>query len=250
MRTLALTVGNTTIACALFQGERLKTLLRQPLTEIDGEDPLAPRLERALKGPVDAVTLTSVVPAVTRPLVRQIERLTGRRARVLTAASPHGLSIGYKNPRKLGADRVAAALGARALFPGTAVIVVDCGTASTVTALSGTGRLLGGAIIPGVGLWSDLLYQRTAQLPKVAARRPRHPIGRSPSEGIASGLYFGHAGALRELVARIRKEAFGKAACLVVGTGGNAALFRGERIFDRIEPNLVLKGLAAFAERA
>ena len=249
MRILALTVGNTTLYCALFVNGTLKKYLRQPLAEIDGPNPLQQKMQRAIQGKVDAVALTSVVPALTRPLARQLEGLTGHRPKVLSASSRHGLTIGYHQPRKLGADRVAAALGARAIHPKKNLLIIDCGTASTVTAVSAKGRILGGAILPGVTLWSDLLYQRTAQLPRVAGKRPRHALGRSPTEGIASGIHFGHAGALRELIAKIRAEAFGSGGCLVLGTGGNAELFRDEGLFDRLEPNLVLKGLAAFAQQ-
>nr|AYC79555.1 type III pantothenate kinase [uncultured bacterium] len=127
------------------------------------------------------------------------------------------------------------------------VIVVDCGTATTLTALSGAGVLLGGAILPGLSLWPEMLAGRTAQLPLVKLRRPSAALGRSTGEGIQSGVFYGHVGAIRELVAHLRQEAFGRAACVIIGTGGHAALLAGESLFEHVEPALVLHGLRCFA---
>jgi type III pantothenate kinase len=178
----------------------------------------------------------------------------GIRPMRLGADSGHGLRIGYRRPSELGADRVAAALGARAVLSGRDAIIVDCGTATTVTALRRDGTLVGGAIIPGAGLWSEILAARTAQLPRAAQRRPRGAIGRSPREAIAAGAFVGQAGAIRELVARIRSEAFprarGRRPPGVIATGGGAADLASEGLFDRIDAALVLRGLCAFAAGA
>ncbi len=240
MRTLALSIGNTSLFAGVFAGARLVSSFR-----------LAPgdlaTLPRRVRGPIGRAALCSVVPPLTPDVLRLIRRIWQLEARVLTASAAHGLAIGYRRPRELGADRVATALGARLRFPRRNVIVVDCGTATTVTALRRDGALLGGAIFPGLALWSDMLATRTAQLPRVAPARPDAAVGRSPREGIASGIFFGQLGAIRETVARVRTEAFGRAACLIVGTGGNAAAFAREAVFDEIAPALALHGLSAFA---
>ena len=135
------------------------------------------------------------------------------------------------------------------LFRSRDVIVVDCGTATTVTALTRTGRIAGGAILPGLALWSEMLAARTAQLPEVLPVRRPAPLGRSPLEAIASGLFHGHAGAIRELVQVVARDAFGKAPAVVVGTGGNAPRFAREKLFTELSPDLILIGLRAFAAR-
>jgi len=242
MRTLVLSVGNTTIFCGVFAGDRLVRSFRLPAA--------ARGLGRAVAaragGPAAGAFLCSVVPSLTPAVARELKRAIGRGPEILTAASPHGLEIGYRRPGQLGTDRLAAALGARRRFAGRNVIVVDCGTATTVTALGRGGRLLGGAILPGLALWPEMLAARTAKLPRVPVRRPAAAVGRSPPEGIASGVYFGHAGAIRELVRRIRAEAFGREPVLVVGTGGHAPLLAKEGLFAVLEPNLILYGLRAF----
>lgn len=242
-RTLALSLGNTSLLGGVFAGARRVALFRLPRRDgiVEGD------FTRQVRGRVDRVVLCSVVPAHTPALLGRLERAYGVEPAVLSAASPHGIEVGYRRPRELGNDRLAAALGARALFPATNVLVVDCGTATTVTALRRGGALAGGAIFPGLALWPEMLARRTAQLPEIPLRRPRAALGRSTREGIMAGVFWGHVGAIRETVARVRAEAFGRAAALVVGTGGHAPLLAGEGLFDRHAPDLVLRGLLAFA---
>ena len=240
MRTLVVSIGNTSLFGGVFENARRVASFRLAPADLI-------RLPRRVRGAVDRAVICSVVPVLTPDVLRLIRRTWNVDARVLASDSAHGLKIGYRRPRELGADRVATALGVRALFPGKHAIVVDCGTATTVTALRRDGVLLGGAIFPGLALWPEMLARRTAQLPRIAIVRPRAALGRSPRDGIAGGIYFGQLGAIRETVARVRAEAFGRASCVVIGTGGNAATFARENVFDAIAPDLVLHGLAAFA---
>lgn len=240
MRTLAISIGNTSLFAGVFVDARLLRSFRLRHDELGA---LPARVGRA----VDAVALCSVVPVLTSRVAEVARRTWSVAPRVLTADTVDVLTIGYRRPRELGTDRLAAALGAFDRWPGKDVIVIDCGTATTVTALRRDGRVLGGAILPGLTLSAEALATRTAQLPRVAARRPRSVVGRSPAEAIASGVFFGHVGAIRELVARVRREAFGRTPALVVGTGGHAPQLACEVPFDVHEPHLVLLGLRRFA---
>lgn len=243
VHTLAISIGNTSLFAGVFAGGRLVRAFRLAPRELA-------RLPVRVGRRIDVAAVCSVVPALTPDVLRLVRHQWGLEATVLEAAAPHGLKIGYRRPRELGTDRLAAALGARAKFPGRHLIVVDCGTATTVTALHRDGTLLGGAIFPGLSLSAEALSARTAQLPRVAPRRPPTALGRAPREAIASGVFFGQLGAIRELVTRIRTEAFGRASALVIGTGGHAPLLADEGVFDRIESYLVLEGLREFAARA
>ena len=227
----------------------LTARFRVPIQEAATAHGLARLVARRVHGRIDRAALCSVVPALTASIVRHIERTFGVVPLVLSSAVPHRLTIGYRRPRELGTDRLAAALGARELFPKMNVIVVDCGTATTVTALGRDGVLQGGAIFPGLSLWAGVLAARTAQLPRIALRKPEVAVGRSPREAIASGLYHGHAGAIRELIQRIHVEAFGRQKAVVIGTGGHAAHFAREKLFTVLAPDLILTGLRAFAAR-
>jgi type III pantothenate kinase len=242
-RTLVLDLGNTTAFGGVFRGDKLVRRFRVPTRSAAISGPWA-RL-----GPVDRAVMCSVVPRATAAARRAITRRCGVRPQVLTAASPHGLRIGYRDPARLGTDRLACALGAQVRFPGRNLIVVDCGTATTVTALDRHGTILGGAILPGLGLWPVALAARTAQLPAATPTPPRRAVGRSPEEALRSGIFHGHAGAIREVVSRVRNEAFGRAAPVVIGTGGHSARFASVGVFTTVQPDLILAGLKAFADR-
>jgi type III pantothenate kinase len=202
----------------------------------------------SLRGTIERVALCSVVPKLTGPIVREVRRRFGITPRVLTADNVQTVTIGYRNPHQLGVDRIAAALGARELVGPRNFIVVDCGTATTVTAVRRDGMILGGAIFPGLALWSGMLAQRTAQLPAVSLRRPRAVVGRSPGEALQSGIVHGHLGSIRELVVRIQRESFGREKALVIATGGNLKWLPDDGLFSRWVPDLVLIGLECFSK--
>src|SRR5690606_11014716 len=157
--------------------------------------------------------------------------------------------IAYADPTKLGSDRVATALGARKLYPNKHVIVVDCGTATTLTFLRRDGALLGGAILPGLGLWSEALARRTARLPEVALRPVKRVVARDTENALRSGMLLGHAGAIRELIREGRREVFGRSRVVVIGTGGQVTHFNRHRLFTAVEPGLILHGLQFFDSR-
>lgn len=249
MTTLVFNLGNTTLLGGVFKDERLLRSFRFPARSAVTSAGFARPVARELRGAFDVVAVCSVVPRRTGILLRAVRRHTGLVPRLLEAASPHGLKIGYQRPAELGTDRLAAAVGAQSLYPRQNVIVVDSGTATTVTALDWRGTLLGGAILPGLALGAASLATGTAQLPRVAPVRPARALGRGTRGGIESGVFFGHVGAIREVVQRIRAEAFGRGKVVVLGTGGNAPLLGRENLFTRLEPDLILFGLRDFALR-
>jgi type III pantothenate kinase len=252
MSVLVCSVGNTSALLGVFREGRLARRWRLDTRRLLGAKPptvagLAPAGRWGTAGA--AATFCSVVPAANRNVRQLLRRATGAAPTQLRSRSPHGLRIAYREPARLGADRLAAALGAVASHPRSDLIVVDCGTATTLTAISRRRSILGGAILPGLGLWADALARRTAQLPRVAPRRPGSALGRSPEEAIASGTWFGHLGAIRELLTRLKREAFGRKSVIIIGTGGNAPLLAPERLFDIVEVDLVLRGLYSFETR-
>jgi type III pantothenate kinase len=248
MRTLVLSIGNTSVSGDVFSKGKSVAIFRLPLAKVSSTRGVTEHLLPRVRGKIDQAVLCSVVPKLTPVIVKQITKRFGIVASVLTADSIREVKINYRAPRELGTDRIAAALGAREVVGARDVIVVDCGTATTVTALRRDGTILGGAIFPGLGLWSAMLASRTAQLPAVPLRRPAAAVGRSTRESLQSGIFHGHAGAVRELVRQITREAFGGKKTLVFGTGGNAPWLASEAVFSHIIPNLVLIGLARFGK--
>jgi type III pantothenate kinase len=150
----------------------------------------------------------------------------------------------------VGIDRLCAAAAAAAARPGRPVVVVDCGTATTVDMVSAAGEFLGGAILPGPTLLAHALAEGTSRLPEVAALDTAAPPpmpGRSTQAAIAAGIGWGMRGAVSRLVAEAQ-AALGGAADVIL-TGGSAGVVR-DALPDAVEmPDLVLAGIALAAER-
>ncbi|MGH7958440.1 MAG: type III pantothenate kinase [Opitutaceae bacterium] len=192
---------------------------------------------------VGRVAICSVVPQALYPIRSACLKYFRCDPFVLQAGVKTGLKVKYRNPHEVGADRIAGAIGATLRRPGSNIIVVDCGTATTLDVVTANGDYLGGAILPGVGISVDALAGRTAKLPTVEITKPVAALGRSTIESIQSGVFHGHAGAIRRLIDEISTESFGNAPRTVIGTGGFARLFEAESLFDEIVPELVLLGL-------
>jgi len=247
MKTLVLDLGNTTLYVGEFQGSKLVRQFRVPAAAVVTAAAFAHEVAHRLSRDIHQVVLVSVVPARTTRLVGYLRKTLQLEPIVLNSQSNHGLKLAYRNPAELGADRLATALGARKLYPHKNLIVVDCGTATTLTLLSRDGVLLGGAIMPGLGLWLAMLAQRTARLPEVTLQKPTRVVARDTVGALRSGILHGHTGAIRELISRSRTEAFGHSSAVVIGTGGLVTHFKGQGLFTAIEPSLILHGLQAFA---
>jgi type III pantothenate kinase len=157
-----------------------------------------------------------------------------------------GVRIRLDNPKEAGADRIVHAAAAHRLYGGP-VIVVDMGTATTFDTVSKEGDHLGGAIAPGMSTSAEALFTRAAQLYRVQLIPPKRAIGTSTAAAMQSGIIFGYVGLVEGIVNRIQKELPEKAK--VVATGGNADIIAKEtKIFDVLEPDLVLIGLRLIFE--
>ena len=158
-----------------------------------------------------------------------------------------GLSNGYRNPAQLGCDRFAAAIGARAVAPGQAVIVANCGTATTIDAITADGVFLGGMILPGLGLMASSLARNTAQLPQIADAAPL-PAGFADNtdDAILSGCLAAQTGAIERAV-----RMHGAQACLLSG-GAAPRIAQTLALPFQLVDNIVMLGLqtAARANRA
>lgn len=196
---------------------------------------------------VTGIAISSSVPSVTGELRQMAERwLEGIPCVVLGPGVRSGLPILYDDPKEVGADRVANAVGALDLYGGPA-IVVDLGTATTFDAISAAGEYLGGAITPGVAISLEALFQHAAALRRVELVAPRDVIGRSTVESIQSGTLYGFAAQVDGLCRRFA-SVLGPAT--VVATGGLCELIAPHaEAIDHVEPWLTLHGLRIVYER-
>ena len=250
---LAIDAGNTHTVVGLFDSTGLADHWRIATNADRTSDELALMIQQFLglhgssfSSEITGVVVSSGVPVVTAALREMTDRYFGFPALILEPGVRSGMPILYDNPKEVGADRIANAVGAFDLVGGP-VIVVDFGTATTVEAISAKGEYLGGAIVPGIEISLDALFGRAAGLRRVELVAPSHVIGKSTVESIQSGVIYGFSGQVDALVDRFRAEV-GDAT--VIGTGGLAELIGPHtQNVRRFEPWLTLFGLRIIFER-
>lgn len=190
---------------------------------------------------ITGAIISSVVPSVTENVQQAIFRLTGRQAMVVSSGMKTGLNILLDDPKQLGSDRVADAVGAIGEYP-CPLIIVDMGTATTISVIDGKKNFMGGMIIPGLQVSLDSLANRTSQLPHISLEAPKKVIGTNTVDCMKSGIIYSTAGSIDGAIERIEEE-LGET-CTVVSTGGHARKiipYCHHEIL--IDPHLLLKGL-------
>ena len=170
------------------------------------------------KEDIDGAIISSVVPSVTSTVHSAIEKVMGKDALVIGPGLKTGLNILIDNPAQLGSDLVVDAVAGIKNYS-VPLIIIDMGTATTISVIDKNSDYMGGMIIPGVSISHDSLVNRTSQLRKVALEPPKKLIGTETVECLKSGMIYGNAGALDGIIERIREE-IGE--CTVVATGGLA----------------------------
>jgi len=246
---LCLDVGNTQVFGGVFNEGQLVTQFRRTSQLRSSSDELGVFFRGVLRendidpSAVRDIVICSVVPDLNYSLRACAQKYFGIDPLVLRPGVKTGLNIAYRDPKEVGADRIADAVGAIKLFPSRNLIVADFGTATTVCAVTKDKTFLGGNILPGVRLAMEALEMRTAQLPSVEIVPMQSALGTTTVESIQSGLYWSNVGMIRELVSRITAQVFAEEPPLVIGTGGFVHLFAQERIFDHMVGDLILTGL-------
>jgi type III pantothenate kinase len=245
---LTIDVGNTTTEFGVFDGEKLVLRWRIAAHVRTSDELVLIVTNHCNGGGVSPAKLTdcaicSVVPPLTPGFLEMARQMFGRNALVVDSSVKTGLTISYRDPLSIGADRIATAVGAVRLF-GSPVVIVDMGTATTFEVVSASGEYLGGAIAPGVGASAEELFRRAARLSRVELKRPPSVIGKSTEESLQAGIVLGAASLVDGILTRIFEELGSKPT--VVATGGFAALVVPHCAnVNRVEDGLVLRGLLA-----
>ena len=192
---------------------------------------------------IEGSIISSVVPQVLNSFQTAVLKLTGKTSLVVGPGLKTGLDIRLENPGQTGADLVVADVAALKEHK-PPLIVIDMGTATTMSVLDQNGAHIGGCIIPGVKISLDALTDRTALLPGLQLDQPKRAIGRNTIDAMRSGIMMGTASMLDGMVERMEQELGYKTT--VVITGGIAKfiapLCRTPMIYDK---DLLIKGLAA-----
>src|SRR5918998_587898 len=254
---LAIDAGNTNVVFALVENGVIRARWRIATDPRRTADQYAVWLHQLIelegfgRDAVDAVIIGSVVPRA----LHNLEVLASKYFRVepLIAgdgAAGWGIELDVAEPRSVGADRVLNAIAAHALHDGD-LIVIDFGTATTFDAVDYSGAYKGGIIAPGINLSLDALVTAAAKLPRIAIEAPDgnlSVIGRTTEDQMHIGIYWGYVAMMEGLVARMKAE-IGRPVT-VISTGGLATLFdKHSEVFDSIEPDLTIQGLALLHQR-
>lgn len=221
---LAIDVGNTNIVLGCMEGESIRFTARLATSRERTEDEYALLLGNILTlrgvgaASVKGAIISSVVPELKPVLRRAVALLCGITPLVVGAGVKSGLDIKIDNPAQLGSDLVVGAVGAIARYE-KPLLVVDFGTATTLSVIDGRGRYRGGMIIPGLRLAVEALSSGTAQLPHVDLSAPERVIGTNTIDCMKSGAIYGSAAMLDGVIQRVEEE-LGEELRTVVGTGG------------------------------
>ena len=254
---LAADVGNTNVVFALFDGRAIKARWRIATDPRRTGDEYAVWLLRLLelegykREDITRIIIGSVVPRSIHNLTVLSQKYFGIEPLIAGQdVAQWGITIDVDEPRSLGADRALNTIAAHEKYEGD-LIVIDFGTATTIDAVDFTGAYKGGIIAPGINLSLDALVGNTAKLPRIAIRKPDNDsvIGRNTEDQMLIGVFWGYVALIEGLVSRMKSE-IGRPA-KVVATGGLALLFDEiTDLFDAVDSDLTLTGLAILAERA
>lgn len=250
---LTIDIGNTNITLGAYDAGVLSFTARLATETVKTADQYAVELKNLLSlecigtEEIEDCIISSVVPAVGKSLSSAVSKLCHIVPLMLGPGVKTGLNIKIDNPAQLGADLVAGAVGALDAYTMPCVII-DMGTASTVSVLDRNGTFLGGAIAAGVRLTLKALTENTAQLTSIPIEAPPSVIGRNTVECMQSGLVYGTAAMIDGMLEKIEEE-LGETPT-VVATGGLSkeiiAHCKRNIIYSE---NLLLDGLRAIYEK-
>jgi len=249
---LAIDIGNTNVVLGVFDKDRLIESWRVGTKIQITSDEYAMIVKDLFNftglefKQIDGVILSSVVPPLLPVMTEMTRKYFKLEPMVVTDRIKTGITIRYDNPKEIGADRIVNAAAAFHLYGGP-LIIVDFGTATTFCAITKLGEYLGGAIVPGVKISAEALYQRAAKLPRVELVKPASVIGTDTISAMQSGIIYGYAGLVDGIVERMKKELSPEAR--VVATGGLAELIAPEtKSIKETKPHLTLEGLRLLYE--
>ncbi len=244
---LAIDIGNSNIVIGGIENDQIKFEARIATDRIKTSDQYGVEIKNILNlfevslQQVEDCIISSVVPPVFNAVRTGVIKLTGLTPMVVGPGIKTGLNIQMDNPASVGSDLIVAAVAALQEYQAP-LMLIDMGTATTITVVDKDNTYIGGAIIPGVRVSAEALSSRAAQLPGIQLDRPKRAIGKNTVECMRSGIMFGAAAMLDGMIERMEAE-LGKQTT-VVATGGIAQfvapLCKRE---IRLEKDLLLKGL-------
>lgn len=250
---LAVDIGNTNITLGVYDGSMLKLTARLATEQKRTSDQYAVDIKSLLElygiepENIEDSVIASVVPSVGKSVSNAVSKLCHIVPLMLGPGVKTGLNIKIDNPAQLGADLVAGAVGAMEAYT-MPCVVIDMGTASTVSVLDSNGTFLGGVIAAGVRLTLKALTENTAQLTSIPIEAPKSVIGANTVECMQSGLVYGTAAMLDGLLEKIEEE-LGETPTFVATGGLSKDIIAHCKKNIIYNENLLLDGLHAIYEK-
>lgn len=244
---LAVDIGNTNIVLGCIEQEKIYFVERVSTniskTELEYVVELKTLLDlyRIQVEEITGCIIASVVPPLTNIVKTAMEKYLHTTPLIVGPGVKTGLNILMDNPAQIGADLIVNAVAGLKYY-GAPIIMIDMGTATTISVVDDKKNYIGGMILPGVKVSLESLVNRTSQLPKISLEAPKKIIGKNTIDCMKSGIIMGQAASMDGMIERIWEELGYKAQ--VVATGGLAGCIvphcKKKIIYDN---ELTLKGL-------
>ncbi|MCI9486264.1 MAG: type III pantothenate kinase [Lachnospiraceae bacterium] len=244
---LAIDIGNTNIVIGCIDDkktyfvERISTNLSQTVLEYAITFKNILELYHVNPRGLEGAILSSVVPPISKTVRLSVEKIIGKTCLMVGPGVKTGLNILMDNPAAVGSDLVVTAVAGIREYKAP-FLVIDMGTATTITCIDKNRNYIGGAIIPGVRVSLESLSQRAAQLHNISLEPPRHAIGKNTTECMRSGVVLGSASMLDGMIDRFAEELGEEPTVLATG-GLSKIIIPHCRHKIIIDDGLLLKGL-------
>lgn len=256
---LAIDMGNTNIVIGciddnkvLFE-ERMSTDISKTELEFAVLFKTVLELYNIKSEDIKGAIISSVVPQLTRIIKEAVEKVTQITPLIVGPGIKTGLNILMEQTRQLGSDLVVDAVAAINVY-GAPAIVVDIGTATTISVVDEKKNYIGGVIMPGIRVSLDSLVSRTSQLPRISLEAPSKVIGKNTIQCMQSGIVYGNASCIDGMIERIKNETGfidgSPNEAKVIATGGLAEVIVPNCKTNIILDNeLLLKGLKVIYDK-
>lgn len=248
---LCIDIGNSTIHFGLYHSNNDEIVVDFKIpSRVYSSDEIGIFLISTLKlHKIDILSLTSVgissvVPVLNPTLISMSEKYI-RIIPTFLDNRYHHINLSTYNANGLGADRLSASIASTYLYPNTNLVVIDCGTANTISIIDKDGVYISGAILPGIYTSILALKEKTALLPTIELKKPQDVLLNTTQNHLLSGSYYLFLGGIKQIIKEMTSELklddFYTICC-----GGNGLIFKEECLYDVYINDLVLFGIKIF----
>ena len=244
---LALDMGNTNIVIGCIDSQKTYFVERVTTDHAKTGTEYAINIKNILEihqidpSEIEGAIMSSVVPPLNAAISSAVKKILGYHPMLVGAGIKTGMNILMDNPKTVGSDLIVDAVAAIRDYP-CPIIVIDMGTATTMSVVDPAGNYIGGTILPGLRISLDTLSSKTAQLPSISLDIPKKVIGKNTIDCMRSGIIYGNVDMIDGILDRMEKE-LGEPPT-IIATGGLAKfitpLCRHKIVVDDA---LLLKGL-------